>query len=96
LLLLGCQASSLPLSGYTSAAYLVTLGEPVGSALLQGVGFVMLLLGIHLAARGEGRWAGQETGQPQADAGRRSLPSSITARRSGNLIWVNPGTRLTR
>ncbi|HRQ97111.1 MAG TPA: DMT family transporter [Candidatus Accumulibacter phosphatis] len=45
----------------------VTLGEPVGSALLawiffgesfafmQGVGFVLLLVGIYLAARGEGR-----------------------------------------
>mgnify|MGYP000855394075 CR=1 FL=1 len=45
----------------------VTLGEPVGSALLawlffgesfafvQGVGFVLLLAGIYLAARGEGR-----------------------------------------
>ena len=45
----------------------VTLGEPVGSAALawlffgetfaalQGVGFVLLLVGIYLAARGEGR-----------------------------------------
>lgn len=45
----------------------VTLGEPVGSALMawlffgesfapvQGAGFVLLLLGIYLAARGEGR-----------------------------------------
>lgn len=45
----------------------VTLGEPVGSAAmawvffgegfawLQGVGFVLLLTGIYLAARGEGR-----------------------------------------
>ena len=45
----------------------VTLGEPVGSALLawiffgesfalmQGVGFVLLLVGIYLAARGEGK-----------------------------------------
>ena len=45
----------------------VTLGEPVGSAvlawiffdesfaLLQGIGFVLLLLGIYLAARAEGR-----------------------------------------
>jgi drug/metabolite transporter (DMT)-like permease len=45
----------------------VTLGEPVGSALLawiffdesfallQGIGFVMLLVGIYLAARGEGQ-----------------------------------------
>ncbi|MEI7614929.1 MAG: DMT family transporter [Betaproteobacteria bacterium] len=45
----------------------VTLGEPVGSAamawvffgesfaLVQGVGFVLLLAGIYLAARGEGR-----------------------------------------
>ena len=45
----------------------VTLGEPVGSAalawlffdelfaLLQGTGFVLLLLGIYLAARAEGR-----------------------------------------
>jgi len=45
----------------------VTLGEPVGSALLawlffgesfawlQGIGFVLLLIGIYLAARGEGR-----------------------------------------
>lgn len=44
----------------------VTLGEPVGSALLawlffgeafaplQAVGFVLLLAGIYLAARGEG------------------------------------------
>lgn len=45
----------------------VTLGEPVGSALLawiffgesfalmQAVGFVLLLVGIYLAARGEGQ-----------------------------------------
>ena len=45
----------------------MTLGEPVGSALLawlffgeslalvQAVGFVMLLVGIYLAAVGEGR-----------------------------------------
>ena len=45
----------------------VTLGEPVGSAvlawiffdesfaLLQGIGFLLLLLGIYLAARAEGR-----------------------------------------
>ena len=45
----------------------VTLGEPVGSAalawvffgetfaLVQGIGFVLLLAGIYLAARGEGR-----------------------------------------
>ncbi len=45
----------------------VTLGEPMGSAamawlffaesfaLLQGIGFVLLLTGIYLAARGEGR-----------------------------------------
>ena len=45
----------------------VTLGEPVGSALLawiifgesfallQGIGFVLLLAGIYLAARGDGR-----------------------------------------
>lgn len=45
----------------------VTLGEPVGSALMawlffgesfaliQGTGFALLLLGIYLAARGEGR-----------------------------------------
>lgn len=45
----------------------VTLGEPVGSAamawlffgesfaLVQGIGFVLLLTGIYLAARGEGR-----------------------------------------
>jgi drug/metabolite transporter (DMT)-like permease len=99
-LLLACQGSGTPLTGYTHAAYLValgmalgpqllghtsynwslkhvsptfiavvTLGEPVGSALLawiffgesfalmQGVGFVLLLVGIYLAARGEGaRW----------------------------------------
>ena len=45
----------------------VTLGEPVGSAglawlffaesfaWLQGIGFVLLLVGIYLAARGEGQ-----------------------------------------
>jgi drug/metabolite transporter (DMT)-like permease len=97
-LLLACQTSGTPLTGYTDAAYLValgmalgpqllghtsynwslkhvsptfiavvTLGEPVGSALLawiffgesfalmQGVGFVLLLVGIYLAARGEGQ-----------------------------------------
>ncbi|MEF8767953.1 MAG: DMT family transporter [Candidatus Accumulibacter phosphatis] len=96
LLVLACQSSGTPLTGYSDAAYLValgmalgpqllghtsynwslkhvsptfiavvTLGEPVGSAMLawvffgeafalwQGVGFVMLLLGIYLAARGE-------------------------------------------
>jgi len=96
LLVLACQSSGTPLSGYSDAAYLValgmalgpqllghtsynwslkhvsptfiavvTLGEPVGSAVLawvffgeafalwQGVGFVMLLVGIDLAARGE-------------------------------------------
>lgn len=96
LLVLACQSSGTPLSGYSDAAYLValgmalgpqllghtsynwslkhvsptfiavvTLGEPVGSAVLawvffgeafalwQGVGFVMLLVGIYLAARGE-------------------------------------------
>jgi len=95
-LLLACQTSGTPLTGYTGAAYLValglaigpqllghsaynwslkhvsatfiavvTLGEPVGSALLawlffgeafallQGIGFVLLLVGIYLAARGE-------------------------------------------
>ena len=97
-LLLACQASGVPLSGYAAPAYLValglalgpqllghtaynwslrhvsptfvavvTLGEPVGSAamawlffgesiaLLQGCGFVFLLAGIYLAARGEAR-----------------------------------------
>jgi drug/metabolite transporter (DMT)-like permease len=97
-LVVACQGSGTPLTGYSSAAYLVavgmavgpqllghtsynwslrhvsptfiavvTLGEPVGSALLawlffgesfafmQGVGFVLLLVGIYLAARGEGR-----------------------------------------
>lgn len=53
---------------HVSATFIavVTLGEPVGSAalawlffgeafaLLQGIGFVLLLLGIYLAARGEG------------------------------------------
>ncbi|KFB66856.1 DMT family transporter [Candidatus Accumulibacter vicinus] len=96
LLVLACQSSGTPLTGYSDAAYLValgmalgpqllghtsynwslkhvsptfiavvTLGEPVGSAVLawvffgeafalwQGVGFVMLLVGIYLAARGE-------------------------------------------
>ena len=97
-LVLACQTSGTPLTGYTHAAYLValgmalgpqllghtsynwslkhvsptfiavvTLGEPVGSALLawiffgesfaliQGAGFVLLLVGIYLAARGEGK-----------------------------------------
>ncbi len=97
-LLLACQTSGTPLTGYSGAAYLValglaigpqllghsaynwslkhvsatfiavvTLGEPVGSALLawlffgeafallQGIGFVLLLVGIYLAARGEGQ-----------------------------------------
>jgi drug/metabolite transporter (DMT)-like permease len=54
---------------HVSATFIavVTLGEPVGSAalawiffgesfaLLQGIGFVLLLFGIYLAARGEGR-----------------------------------------
>ncbi|MEO8410370.1 MAG: EamA family transporter, partial [Propionivibrio sp.] len=51
----------------TTFIAVVTLGEPVGSAALallifgetfaplQGVGFVMLLTGIYLSARGEGR-----------------------------------------
>lgn len=51
----------------TTFIAVVTLGEPVGSAalawlffdesfaLLQGVGFVLLLVGIYLAARGESR-----------------------------------------
>ncbi|HQO29459.1 MAG TPA: DMT family transporter [Accumulibacter sp.] len=95
-LLLLCLGSGTALSGYSSAAYLVTLGlalgpqllghsaynwslkhvtptfialvtlgEPVGSALLawlffdetfagaQGAGFVLLLIGIYLAARSE-------------------------------------------
>jgi len=51
----------------SSFVAVVTLGEPVGSAamawvffgetfaLVQGVGFVVLLVGIYLAARGEGR-----------------------------------------
>jgi drug/metabolite transporter (DMT)-like permease len=97
-LVVACQASGTPLTGYTDAAYLValgmalgpqllghtsynwslkhvsptfiavvTLGEPVGSALLawiffgesfallQAIGFVLLLVGIYLAARGEGQ-----------------------------------------
>jgi drug/metabolite transporter (DMT)-like permease len=54
---------------HVSATFIavVTLGEPVGSAalawiffaesfaLLQGIGFALLLFGIYLAARGEGR-----------------------------------------
>ena len=51
----------------TTFVAVVTLGEPVGSAALallifgetfaplQGAGFVMLLTGIYLSARGEGR-----------------------------------------
>ena len=51
----------------TTFIAVVTLGEPVGSAalawlffgesfaLLQGIGFVLLLTGIYLSARGEGR-----------------------------------------
>ncbi len=66
--LLGHSAYNWSLK-HVSATFIavVTLGEPVGSALLawlffaesfallQGVGFVLLLAGIYLAARGEGR-----------------------------------------
>ena len=65
--LLGHSAYNWSLK-HVSATFIavVTLGEPVGSALLawmffgeafallQGTGFVLLLVGIYLAARGEG------------------------------------------
>jgi drug/metabolite transporter (DMT)-like permease len=66
--LLGHSAYNWSLK-HVSATFIavVTLGEPIGSAalawlffgesfaLLQGIGFFLLLIGIYLAARGEGR-----------------------------------------